>query len=109
MKCICACFPMQLLVIANIILKQLINPEYHMRVDRKWGSNANGKTSIFDVSYDYMYVEKKMCPKEKNFLASVKLLIEILTSFCSRILVRIRFHQQLHPKPYYAFDIPDVP
>ena len=49
---LCACFLWQLLVITNSILKQLIIPEYHMGVYHKWGSNANGRPAIFDVSHD---------------------------------------------------------
>ena len=51
-------------MIANIILKQLIIPEYHMGVYHKGSSNANGRTSIFDVSHDYV---KKDVPKRKPF------------------------------------------
>ena len=53
---------MQLLVMANSILKQLITSEYHMRGYNKGGSNANGKTSIVDVSR-----KKTLCPKESLF------------------------------------------
>ena len=70
-----ACFLRQLLVIANIILKQLIIPEYHMGVYHKEGSNTNGRTSIFDVSNDYV---KRLCQKG-IFLANVIFLILIWT------------------------------
>ena len=63
LKYICTCFLGHLLVIANSILKQLIILEHHMEVYNKGGSNANGRTSIFDVSY---YQEKKIVPERKQ-------------------------------------------
>ena len=69
----------------------------------KGGSNAHSRTSIFDVSHDYV---KKVVPERK--LADVIFLKLILTSYRSRTLVRINFHQHLHPKPHYALDIPNV-
>ena len=54
MKYMCACLLKQLLVCENSILKQLIIPEHHMEVYHKGGSNANDRTSIFDVSHDYV-------------------------------------------------------
>ena len=54
-------------MIANSILKQVIIPEYRMWVYSKGGSNANGRTSIFDVRHDYV---KKVVPERKRcFLA----------------------------------------
>ena len=44
-------------------LKQLIIPEYHMGVYHKVGYNANGRTSIFDVSHDYV---KNVVPERKQ-------------------------------------------
>ena len=70
MKYIWACFPRQLLVLANRILKQLSIPEYYMGVYHKGGSNANGRTSILDASHDYV---KKVVPERS--------LILILTSY----------------------------
>ena len=43
------------IVIANSILKLLIIPEYHVGVYHKGSSNANDRTLIFDVSYDYVF------------------------------------------------------
>ena len=103
MKYTCACFPRQLLVIENSILKQLIIHECHMGVYYKDGSNEHSRTSIFDVSHDYV---KKVVPERK--LADVIFLKLILTSYRSRAVVRINFHQQLHPQPHYALNIPDV-
>ena len=95
-------------MIANSILKQLIIPEYHMEVYYKGGSNANGRTSAFDVSH---YQVKTVVPERKQCFSSKSHIfyILILSSYSSRTLVRISFHQQLHPKPHYEFDIPDVP
>ena len=64
MKYISALFLMQLFVIANSTLKQLIIPEYHMGVYLKGGSNANGRTSIFVVSHDYV---KAVVSERKHF------------------------------------------
>ena len=78
-----------------------------MGVYHKGGSNANDKTSIFDVHHDY--AKKRLCPNEYIFfLASFIILILRLTNYCLRTLVRISFQQQLHSKPNYALDIPDV-
>ena len=52
------------LVIAYSILNQLVFQEYNMGVYNKRGSNANGRTLIFDVSNDYV---KKVVP-ERNYL-----------------------------------------
>ena len=54
MKYICSLFLMQLLVIVNITLKQLIIREHHIGVYHKRGSIANGRTSIFDGSQNYV-------------------------------------------------------
>ena len=54
-------------MIGNSILKQLIIPEYRTGVYHKWVSNANGRASIFDVSYDYL---KKVVPKRKQCFSS---------------------------------------
>ena len=54
-------------MIANIILKQLFIPEYHIGVNHKWGSNANGKTSIFALSNEYL---KKVVPERKQCFTS---------------------------------------
>ena len=56
-------------MIANSILKQLIIPEYHTGVYHKGSSNANGRTSIFDVSNDYV---KKVVPERKQCFFSSK-------------------------------------
>ena len=79
MKYICVCFLRQLLIIANSILKQLIIPEYHMGVYHKGGSNANDRSSIFDVSHDNF---KKVVPEGKQcfFLGNVIFLVLILAS-----------------------------
>ena len=58
-----ALFLRQLPVIANNTLKQLIIPEYHIGVYYKGNSNANGRTSIFDASHDYV---KKVVSKRKQ-------------------------------------------
>ena len=101
----CVCFLGQLHVISNNILKQLIIPEYHMGVYQKGGSNANGRTWIFDISHDCV---RKVVPekiKQCFFLAYICIfLILMLTSYRSRTLVRIDFHQQLHPRSHYALD-----
>ena len=77
-----------------------------MGVYHKGGSNADDRTSIFDVSHDY---EKTLCPKENNvFLANAIFLILKFTRNRSRTLVWINCHQQLLPKPHYALYIPDV-
>ena len=62
MKYMCACLLEQLLVRENSILKQLIIPEQHMGVYHKGGGNANDRTSIFDVSHDYVkkFVRERM-------------------------------------------------
>ena len=48
-------------MVANSILKQLIISGYYMGVYHKGGSNANDKTSIFDVRHDY--VKKQVMPE----------------------------------------------
>ena len=54
-------------MIANSILKQTIIQEYHTGVYQKGGSNANGRTLIFDVSHDYV---KKVVPERKQCFSS---------------------------------------
>ena len=55
-------------MIASSILKHIVILEYHTGVYHKGGSNANGRTSIFDVSHyfdvSYDYV-KKVVPERK--------------------------------------------
>ena len=78
-----------------------------MGVYHKSGSNANDKTSIFDVSRDYV---KKSCARKKIYIFSSKCHISDMDidKLCTRTRVRISFHQQLHSKPHYALYIPDV-
>ena len=55
-----------------------------------------------------MTILRKLCPKENDIFKQMPLLIVILTNYCARALVRIRFHQQQHPKPHYTLALPDV-
>ena len=74
LKYISACFLWQLLVIANSILKQIIIPEYHMGVYHKGGINANGRTSIFDVSHSQVkkvVSERKQCFSSKCHISFI--------------------------------------
>ena len=67
-KYISTCFPRQRLVIAISTLKQLIILEHHIGVYHKGGRNANGRTSIFDVSHDFVkkfVFERKQCFSSK--------------------------------------------
>ena len=50
-------------MLANSILQQLIISECHMVVYHKGGSIENARTSIFDVSHDYV---KKIVPERKQ-------------------------------------------
>ena len=84
------------LVINPITVDGYATSEYHMRGYNKGGSNENGKTSIVEVSHDY--VKKQHCARKKVcFLESVIFLI--LTSFCSRTLYSQDKHLLVTPSP----------
>ena len=83
-------------MIANSILKHLIILEYHMGV-----YHANDRTSIFDVSHDYVKkveLERKPCFSRKCHISGIDIQqgqsIDLFRkTLYSRTLVRISFHQ----------------